>query len=292
MIKSMTGFGQGIFESENSRVTIDIKTVNNRFLDIHAKLPNEISALETQIKKRIQSALKRGRVDLSMAIVQTSEISYELNMPLLKGYLSALQRMKTELEVEGDIDIGLLSRLPGALQSSTNSSSIDPSLSNGVMEALDKALEALTAMRISEGRELATELNNRLNSIESALPEIENSADQLLPLYREKLQKRMQELLRNAAQIDESRLAQESAYMAERSDITEEIARLKSHILQFREVLQSGIEAGKKMDFLLQEMNREANTILSKSGELAISRVAIEIKSEVEKLREQVQNVE
>ncbi|MBL8150161.1 MAG: DUF1732 domain-containing protein, partial [Blastocatellia bacterium] len=137
------------------------------------------------------------------------------------------------------------------------------------------------------------ELEKHLSLIDFSIPVIEASADQILPLYTEKLQKRIQELLRNSsATIDETRLAQEAAYLAERSDITEEIARLKSHIIQFRQVLESGEEAGKKLDFLLQEMNRETNTILSKSGELEISRLAIEIKSEIEKLREQCQNVE
>jgi uncharacterized protein (TIGR00255 family) len=292
MIKSMTGFGQGIFEGDTCRVTVDIKTVNNRFLDIHAKLPPELASLEASVKKRVQSALKRGRVDIVIVVTQTAEVAYELNLPLLKGYLSALQRMQKELGLEGAIDLGMLAKLPNAVQPVSTPGAIDPATSGGVMAALDQALAALSEMRASEGRELAGELNTRLSLIESSLPTIENNAAQLLNLYRERLQKRIQDLLRNNTSIDEGRLAQEVAYLAERSDITEEIARLKSHFVQFREALQADEEAGKKFDFLLQEMNREANTILSKSGELGISRVAIDIKSEIEKLREQVQNVE
>ncbi|MEW6733081.1 MAG: YicC/YloC family endoribonuclease [Acidobacteriota bacterium] len=292
MIKSMTGFGQGVFENENTRVTVDIKTVNNRFLDIHVRLPAELSALEIGLKKRVQAALKRGRIDIVVALAQTSEVTYELNLPLLKGYLSALQRMQQELRLEGVIDLGMLARLPSAMQTANAPGALDVTVSAGVTAALDQALTTLTEMRTTEGRELAAELNLRLNLIESALPGIDASAHQLPNLYRERLQKRIQELLRDNAQLDEGRLAQEVAYLAERSDITEELARLRSHIIQFRETLQGQEEAGKKLDFLLQEMNRESNTILAKSGELEVSRIAIDIKSEIEKMREQVQNVE
>lgn len=292
MIKSMTGFGQGIFEGENFRITADIKTVNNRFLDIHTKLPAELAPLESTLKKRVQGSLKRGRVDIMVGITQTAEVSYEINLPLLRGFVSALHQMQRELGIEGAVDLGLLARLPGAIQTSSNASTLDPNMSAGALAALDQALTTLTEMRSSEGRELAAELNARLNNIEQSLPGIESNAEQLLTLYRERLHKRIQDLLRNVTQVDEGRLAQEVVYLAERSDITEEIARLKSHIAQFRDVLEVGDEAGKKLDFLLQEMNREANTILSKSGELGISKIAIEIKSEIEKLREQVQNVE
>jgi uncharacterized protein (TIGR00255 family) len=292
MIKSMTGFGQGIFEGNNYRVVVDIKTVNNRFLDVHARLPAELSSLESTVKKRVQSFLKRGRIDITATVSQTEEVNYDINLPLLKGYLKALQQIQQELGVDGSIDLGLLSRLPGAVQATSSAGTLDGETSAGVMTALDQALKTLSEMRASEGRELAAEIDRHLSLIEAALPEIEASAGQLITLYRERLQKRMQDLLRNSAQIDEARLAQEVAYLAERSDITEEIARLKSHINQFRQILQADEEAGKKLDFLLQEMNREANTILSKSGELEISRLGIDIKSEVEKLREQIQNVE
>jgi uncharacterized protein (TIGR00255 family) len=292
MIKSMTGFGQGIFEGHNFRAVVDIKTVNNRFLDIHARLPSELSSIEAAVKKRVQSNLKRGRIDIMITISQIDEINYEINLPLLKGYMKALQQIQQELGVDGPIDLGMLVRLPGAVQSSAAPGSIDPETSAGVMTALDQALKNLSEMRSSEGRELAAEIDRHLSLIEVALPGIEANADQLITLYRERLQKRLQDLLRNSTQIDETRLAQEVAYLAERSDITEEIARLKSHINQFRQILQADEEAGKKLDFLLQEMNREANTVLSKSGELEISRLGIDIKSEVEKLREQIQNVE
>src|SRR5262245_59642144 len=159
--------------------------------------------------------------------------------------------MQKELEVGGEIDIGMISRLPGAMQLVTGQKCISPEVAEGVIAALDQALAALTEMRTAEGRELAAEINKRLSIIEAAIPGIEQSAGQIVALHRERLQKRLQDLLRNTVQIDENRLAQEAAYLAERSDITEEIARLKSHIMQFRQILASGEEAGKKLDFLL-----------------------------------------
>lgn len=295
MIKSMTGFGQGSFESESGRITVDIKTVNNRFLDIHLKMPTEMAALENGLRKRVQSVLKRGRADILVTLVQTAEIAFEINMPLVKGYIHALQHIQKELALENStIDLNvLLAKLPGAIQASTDLTNVDERWAAGLMSALDQALNALVVMRSNEGEELANELHRRLDIIANNLPPIIANTSQLAPLYQERLQKRMQEMLRTTgATIDEARLAQEVAYLAERSDIAEEIARLKSHIIQFRELLNAGEEAGKKFDFLLQEMNREANTILSKSGELSIAKLALEIKSEIEKLREQVQNVE
>lgn len=294
MIKSMTGYGQGIYQGENCRVVVDIKSVNNRHLDIHLKLPQELAQTEPLLKKRVQPFVKRGRIDILVTVTQTEEINYDINLPLIKGYLRAIELIKQEFNIkEEPIDIGLFTRLPGAIQPSKIATSTDQETTAAIEKALDQALTMLCEMRSQEGSQLAIELEKHLSLIDSSIPVIEASADQILPLYTEKLQKRIQELLRNSsATIDETRLAQEAAYLAERSDITEEIARLKSHIIQFRQVLESGEEAGKKLDFLLQEMNRETNTILSKSGELEISRLAIEIKSEIEKLREQCQNVE
>lgn len=294
MIKSMTGYGQGIYQGENCRVVVDIKSVNNRHLDIHLKLPQELAQTEPLLKKRVQPFVKRGRIDILVTVTQTEEINYDINLPLIKGYLRAIELIKQEFNIkEEPIDIGLFTRLPGAIQPSKIATSTDQETTAAIEKALDQALTMLCEMRSQEGSQLAIELEKHLSLIDFSIPVIEASADQILPLYTEKLQKRIQELLRNSsATIDETRLAQEAAYLAERSDITEEIARLKSHIIQFRQVLESGEEAGKKLDFLLQEMNRETNTILSKSGELEISRLAIEIKSEIEKLREQCQNVE
>lgn len=293
MLKSMTGFGQAILETPKYRITADVKTVNNRFLDIHIKLPQELSSLEIGLKKRVQALLKRGRVDLFIGVTQTTEAHYEINLPLLKGYFKALQQIQMALDIEGGLDLGLLAKLPNAIQLANNAEAgISTEFIDNITEVVDQALTKLAEMRLAEGQQLGIELKSRLDKIEAVIPTIEGNSSQLLALYREKLQKKIQDVLPNNIKLDEARLTQEIAYLAERSDITEEITRLKSHILQFNDLLTTGEEIGKKVDFLLQEMNREANTILSKSGDLGISKIAIDIKTEIEKIREQVQNVE
>jgi uncharacterized protein (TIGR00255 family) len=202
-----------------------------------------------------------------------------------------LSELKREFGLEGDPSLELIAKLPGALQVSQDSGSLDERLVAGAVAALSQALTSLTEMRVVEGQGLAAELTSRLDNIERQMPAIENEAARLPTVYREKLMKRLQEVLAGG-QVDDARVAQEAVMLADRSDISEEIARLKSHIGQMRDLIRSTEEAGKRLDFILQEMNREANTILSKSNDLAISDAAIVIKTEVEKLREQGQNVE
>jgi uncharacterized protein (TIGR00255 family) len=291
MIKSMTGFGQGSADGDHFSVRVDIRSVNNRFLDIHSRLPQELASLEVTLKKQIQASLKRGRIDLTVSVEQMRQAVYVLNRPLISGYLSALAELKSEFGLEGEPSLELIAKLPGALAASQDSSQLDEHLVAGVIAAVSQALIALTEMRIAEGHELANELVNRLAAIEGHLPAIESEAHRLPTVYRDKLARRLQDLVAGG-QLDEARLAQEAVMLADRSDITEEITRLKSHVTQMKDVIRSEDEVGKRLDFILQEMNREANTILSKSGELAISDSAIAIKTEVEKLREQAQNVE
>ncbi|HEV8487639.1 MAG TPA: YicC/YloC family endoribonuclease [Blastocatellia bacterium] len=291
MIKSMTGFGRGSAQGDSFKVHVDMRSVNNRFLDIHTRLPQELASLEVTLKKQVQAALKRGRIDLTVSIDQLKPAAFEINRPLVSGYMSALAELKSEFGLEGDPSLELVAKLPGAMQISQDSTGLDEALVAGVIAAVSEALVALAGMRIVEGQELAAELTARLDSIESHLPTIDNAASLLPGIYREKLTRRLSDLLAGG-QIDEVRLAQEAVMLADRSDISEEIARLKSHIVQMRDVLRADDEVGKRIDFILQEMNREANTILSKSNDLAISDAAIVIKTEVEKLREQGQNVE
>jgi uncharacterized protein (TIGR00255 family) len=291
MIKSMTGFGQGSAEGDTFKVRVDIRSVNNRFLDIHTRLPQELAALEVTIKKQVQGALKRGRVDVTVVVDQTRQAVFEINRPLVSGYLDAINKLKSDFNLSGEMSLELVAKLPGALQVSQNFGQLDEALTAGVIEAVSQALVTLTEMRIVEGHGLVSDMTSRLDTIEMQLPSIESEAQKLPGIYKEKLAKRLQEVLGNG-QVDETRLAQESILLADRSDISEEISRLKSHISQMRDVIHVDDEVGKRLDFLLQEMNREANTVLSKSGDLAISDAAIVIKTEVEKLREQVQNVE
>jgi uncharacterized protein (TIGR00255 family) len=291
MLKSMTGYGQGTASGETFTVTVDLRSVNNRNLDIHWRAPQDLASLEITLKKQIQAALARGRVDVTISFSQTADSAYELNRPLIRGYLEALRVMREEFGLAGDADLATITRLPNVMLPKTTTNTLSDAVVQGVEAALTHALAALVAMRAVEGYELQKELLARVERIEKQLVTIESGADGIVDAYREKLRRRVAELL-DKTSIDETRLVQEVAYLAERSDITEEITRLKSHIIQLRELLSGDGEIGKKLDFLLQETNREANTILSKSAELSICDAAIEIKTEVEKLREQANNVE
>lgn len=289
----MTGYGRGTVVGENFSVSIDLKTVNNRFLDVHLRLGSELSALEAIIKRRINSRLSRGRVDVTVTFERTTEISYELNRPLIAGHVNALREIKKEFGIEGELDINALARLPGALQPARET--LGETVTAAFDRAIDEALTELERMRQQEGEALRQEMSERVAKIATLVPVIEEAASGLVESYRNRLQKRVSELLLRNGQVievDPGRLAQEVAYLADRSDVSEEMVRLRSHLTQFREALDSSGEAGKMLDFLLQELNREANTTLSKSTDLTIKEAALAIKAEIEKLREQVQNVE
>jgi uncharacterized protein (TIGR00255 family) len=294
MMKSMTGFGRGSESGDGFSVGVEIKTVNNRYLDIHLRAPQELAALEMEIRKRVSARLSRGRVDLNVSLDRTgSAASYEINQSVVAAYVDALREIQKQFNLSGDIDVSAIARLPGALSSPRNELTDD--IVKGIESAIDEALVSLEQMRQTEGESLATEMRGRLERISQTIPKIESAAGGLVEAYQQRLQKRVSELLSRGGQpgeIDQGRLAQEVAYLADRSDITEELTRLKSHVLQFREAIDSDEEVGKRLDFLLQELNREANTVLSKSTEVSIKESALAIKAEVEKLREQVQNVE
>ncbi|HEY8226877.1 MAG TPA: YicC/YloC family endoribonuclease [Pyrinomonadaceae bacterium] len=292
-MKSMTGYGRGAVNGDDFSVSVDLKTVNNRFLDIHLRVGSELVSMEPAIKRRISSRLARGRVDVTVNFERTEQIAYELNRPLIAGYVEALRQMQDEFHIDGVLDINVLARIPGALIPARNG--IDERMTAALEQAIDQALDDLERMRQQEGEALRLELTDRVRRIESLVPTIEASAAGLADAYRIRLQKRIGELLSRSGQtieLDPARLAQEVAYLADRSDVSEEMVRLRSHLSQFQEALDSSGETGKMLDFLLQELNREANTTLSKSTDLSIKEAALGIKAEVEKLREQVQNVE
>ena len=290
----MTGFGRGSATGNGFAVGVEIKTVNNRYLDIHVRGPQELASLEMDIRKRVNARLSRGRVDLSVNFDRTGETaSYHINQAVVSAYVDALREIQHQFNLSGDIDVSAIARLPGALSSPRND--LTDEMVNGIESALDQALDNLEQMRNVEGLSLANEMNNRLQTIQQKLPVIESAAAGLVEAYQQRLQKRISELTSRSGQpieLDATRLAQEVAYLADRSDITEELARLRSHVEQFREALASDEEVGKRLDFLLQELNREANTVLSKSTEVSIKEAGLAIKAEIEKLREQVQNVE
>ena len=289
----MTGYGRGSAVGEHFSVSVDLKTVNNRFLDVHLRLGGELSSLEPAIKRQISSRLSRGRVDVTISFEKTSQTAYELNRPLIAGYVNALREMQTEFNIAGELDINVLARLPGALQPARDGLSDD--VVAGIEQAVAGALDELEQMRAQEGETLQREMAERIDKIDKLVPTIENAAAGLVDAYQVRLQKRIGELLSRNGQlveIDQGRMAQEVAYLSDRSDVSEEMVRLRSHLAQFRDALNSTGETGKMLDFLLQELNREANTTLSKSTDLSIKEAALGIKAEVEKIREQVQNVE
>lgn len=289
----MTGFGHGQFSGENFSVAVEIKTVNNRFLDVNLRLANELQTLEAQLKRLITNRLSRGRIDVYINTEQTGEIAYELNRPLISGYLSALEEMRKEFSLSGEPDLNVIARLPNVLQ--TKKTDVDENFSKAIEQACIDALNELEAMRAVEGKSLQTELESRLAAIENLLPIIEAESASVAEEYTLRLTKRIENLLsKTGAQIelDQSKLAQEVAYLADKSDISEEITRLKSHLEQYRAIINEDAEVGKKLDFLTQELNREVNTIASKTNIMTVKESALAMKAEIEKIREQIQNVE
>lgn len=289
----MTGFGRGAVTEQNFAITVELKTVNNRFLDIGLRLSGELQALESTIKRMIGNRLSRGRVDVGVQYDRSEEVAYELNRPMIAGYLAAMKKMQEQFSLAGEPDINVIARLPNVVVSKKDDLSDEFVL--GVEKAVDLALNDLEKMRENEGLTLKNELVFRLSEIEKRVPAIESEAGNIAEEYRQKLTKRIGEMLAKSdsqIEIDQGRLAQEVAYLSDRSDISEEIARLNSHIDQFRGIMSEEKEVGKRLDFLTQELNREANTIASKTNNMTVKENALAIKSEIEKIREQIQNVE
>jgi len=289
----MTGFGRGVVVETGYSVTVELKTVNNRFLDVSLRLNGEMQSLESTIKRIIGNRISRGRVDVSLQYDRTTEIAYELNRPLISGFLAAMKQMQEEFSLAGEPDLNVIARLPNVLQ--TKKEELTDEFVVAVERAVNLAADDLEKMREGEGEILRAELKNRLDMIEGRLVPIESESGNVADEYRQKLTKRIGDLLAKTdsqIELDQARLAQEVAFLADRSDISEEIARLRGHIEQFRSIMEDTRDVGKRLDFLTQELNREANTIASKTNNLGIKENALTIKSEIEKIREQVQNVE
>jgi len=292
-MKSMTGFGRGAVVESGFAVTVELKTVNNRFLDVALRLSGDMQQLESTIKRLIGNRLSRGRVDVNLQFDRAEEVNYEINRPLIEGYLSAIKTMQEEFSLTGEPDLNVVARLPNVLV--PRKEELSDEFIVAVESAVNFAIDDLEKMRQNEGQMLASELDVRLSEIERRLGPIESEAGSVTDEYRQKLGKRIAEMLAKTdsqIELDQTRLAQEVAYLSDRSDISEETARLRSHIDHFRQIMRDDKEVGKRLDFLTQELNREANTIASKTGNLTIKEHALAIKSEIEKIREQVQNVE
>ena len=300
-IYSMTGFAQARAEREGSSVRINLRSVNHRFLDLHLRMPDGFEVFESRIRQAIRNRLRRGHVDVNVYYEPGGNGRIEVNRELVESYMNAVERLRQEFGVKTEPDLMALFRLPGVVAapgaaSDLQSEEKQESLGEQLEVCLEQALNKLEAMRRSEGEALTEEMQGILEQVATRTAEIETLAERVRPAIARRLAERLEELLKGL-QLDPMRLAQEAALLAERSDVSEELARLRSHVEQFRKLLASAGEAGKKLDFLLQEMQREANTLLSKtpgveSEGLAITGLALEVKSDIEKLREQAQNVE
>ncbi len=289
----MTGFGRASVSEQEFSITVELKTVNNRFLDVNLRLPSELQLLEPRIKKVISDRLARGRVEVNLQYDRGDDIHFELNRPLITGFLAAMKEMRKEFSLSGEPDLNVIARLPNVVTTRKEEPSADFLVT--VEKVFADALDDLEEMRTKEGSMLSKELSLRLEEIEKRLPAIEKEAAAVAEEYRIRLTKRIREMLAKSdsqMEIDAARLAQEVVYLAERADISEEITRLRAHIEHFRGIVQDDRDVGKRLDFLTQEFNREANTIASKTNNMTIKENALAIKSEIEKIREQVQNVE
>jgi uncharacterized protein (TIGR00255 family) len=300
-IHSMTGFAQARVEREGTALRINLRSVNHRFLDLHLRMPDGFEVFESRIRQAVRNRLRRGHVDINVYYEQTATATIEVNREVADAYMKAFERLRSEFKVKTEPDLIALFRLPGVVAAPGNvgelqNEEVQEKLGAQVDACIEQALKRLEAMRRSEGQSLATEMHEILERISSRTIEIEKLAEGVRPAFAKRLALRLEDLLKGV-QLDPARLAQEAALLAERADVSEELARLHSHVEQFQKLLDSVGEAGKKLDFLLQEMQREANTLLSKtpgveSEGLAMTGLALEVKSDIEKLREQAQNVE
>jgi uncharacterized protein (TIGR00255 family) len=300
-IYSMTGFAQARVDRDGSSVRINLRSVNHRFLDLHLRMPDGFEVFESRIRQTIRSRLRRGHVDVNIYFETGGSGAVVVNHDLVESYLKAVEKLRKEFRVKTEPDLVALFRLPGVVAAAgaandLQSEEMQEKLGEQLEACLEQALHKLDAMRRVEGESLMAEMQGILGRIAARIVEVEMLAERVRPAIARRLEERLGELLRGV-QIDPMRLAQEAAMLAERSDVSEELARLHSHVEQFGKLLANAGEAGKKLDFLLQEMQREANTLLSKtpgveSEGLAITGLALEMKSDIEKLREQAQNVE
>jgi len=299
MIQSMTGFGSGRSETAQAAVSVEVKTVNHRFLDVNVRVPADLQPLETMIRKKAGDRLRRGRVDVFVRVERRGEgVRLEADPELIASYVDLVRDLKRQFPISGDLTIDAISRVPGAINVSRAevSAGEQETLLGQVEEAVEKALYGVVEMRRQEGEALVRDLMARTGRIRSHLERIRDEAKVLVRHYQERLTARLAEMA-PSVELDRGRLEMEALIYADKSDIAEELTRLESHLNQFDAAMDRGEESGKRLDFLLQEMNREVTTILSKTSGLnqsgaAIGEAAIDSKVEIDKLREQVQNVE
>jgi uncharacterized protein (TIGR00255 family) len=295
MIQSMTSYGRVSLQQDGATVTVEVRTGNHRFLDLHVRLAKEYGFLEAEVTQLIRNALRRGRVDASVTILAAVPAECLINMSTARSYIEAAAKLRDEFHLDDSLDIKTLLTLPGILQTqdlfTDAQEEAGVELREFVLQGVRQTLEMVLQMRGKEGQALESEIRAYLNSIREKVAAVRALIPAVLLEYRQRLDERLRYLLPQIAP-DPQRVAQEVALLAEKTDISEEITRLESHLDQYVGVLDDSREVGKKMDFLLQEMHREINTVLSKTGNLEVTRLGIAVKADIEKLREQVQNVE
>ena len=288
----MTGYGRAIDTFEGRQITIEVRSVNNRYLDCAVKLPRGYTFAEDALKQQVKQFVTRGKVDVFVTIntLQSEDVVVTLNKPVLEGYLAAMQEIADNYDVRNDISVNSLSRLPEVFLLS-KAEEDEEALLQALLAVEKSALEAYNAMRSTEGAALARDLRSKAENILALVAQVEQRSPVTVALYRERLEAKMREVLESTT-IDEGRILTEAAIFADKVAVDEETVRLRSHLAQLETMLESGEPIGRKLDFLMQEMNREANTIGSKGNDLEQARTVVDIKAELEKIREQMQNIE
>jgi len=291
VVKSMTGYGRARQTLNGRDITVEVRSVNNRYLDCTVKVPRTYIFAEDAVKARVQKAVSRGKVDVFITIdAAAADETVAVNEPLARGYYEALTRLKDMFSLEDGLNAVTLAKFPDVLTVTKAEEDLE-SVAADICAVLDEALAAYNAMRTVEGGKLREDIAGRADTIEAVVGKVEERSPQTVAAYREKLLARMQEVLQSTA-IDESRILTEAAIFADKIAVDEETVRLRSHLSQLRTMLESDQPIGRKLDFLIQEVNRECNTIGSKCNDLTIAQDVVNMKAEVEKIREQVQNIE
>jgi len=291
----MTGYGQGAAEAPGLKVTVALRSVNNRFADLKLRLPDDLVPLEQELRRKVLATVKRGRVDVELVLERTGglDVPLGLNRPVVEAALAAWKTLRDDYGVHGAFDLQTLMRVPGVFDVEGPAAALDEAGRSAVDGALDLALKALDAERRREGGLLREDLVARVSSMTGTVGSIRELAAAVPQALQKKLAERVQQLVTQVA-LDPARIAQEAAFLADRSDVTEELVRLDGHLAHAQALLAESVgePVGKRLEFLLQEIHRETNTIASKSADLGISRHALDLKAEAEKIREQIQNLE
>ena len=292
MIKSMTGFGRGESQSQLGKITVEIRSVNHRYLDLNIRMPRKLNPLESNIRNEIKRSVTRGKMDVYINYEDFAEdnVKLQYNASIAKEYATYIMDMEKELGIPQDISTMKIATLPEVFVMSQADEDVDE-LWSLLGEALNNALDGFVKQRIAEGSELKADLDEKLDHITKLVETVETKYPSILEDYKSRLYAKLKETLADT-NVDESRIAQEMVIYADKCCVDEETVRLKSHVLQIKNTMNSDTDVGKKLDFLVQEMNREANTMLSKSSDITMTDIGVELKTEIEKIREQVQNIE